>query len=90
MVLYLPVDGFHRKDVVVDHIVLVAEVVVLGRGLAVVRRVDIYRAVEYMSGGVGRIEMAYKRFAIDDSIPFARFLVLRCVANELLGARKAE
>jgi len=51
------VEGLSAKDVVVDHVVLVAIVVELDVGLAVVRGVDVDLAFEDVGGGVSCVDV---------------------------------
>lgn len=54
------VDAAGGEDVVVGHVVLIAVVVELDVGLAVVRRVDVDPVVEDVGRRVGRVEVGYQ------------------------------
>jgi len=56
---YGPGDGGQTEDVVVVHVVLVAVVVVLDVGFAVMRGVYVEGVVEDMGAGVGGVDVGY-------------------------------
>ena len=57
-------DVVQGHDVVVDHVVLVAVVVVFDGGLAVVRGVDVDAVVEGVGRRVGDVDVGYERLFV--------------------------
>ncbi|TLD22168.1 hypothetical protein PspLS_08025 [Pyricularia sp. CBS 133598] len=62
------VEAVGGEDVVVGHVVLVAVVVELDVGLAVVRRVDVDLVVEDVGRRVGRVEVGYQGGHVCDCV----------------------
>ncbi len=50
-------DLVHRENMVVHHVVLIAQVVVYDAGFAIMRGVDEQFTVKYMGGGIRRVKM---------------------------------